>query len=155
MPERSNPCARHAPRTLCGALLAAISAVAAAADAPPPPGYEIQCLEETSGKKLQYCFAPSKLVVEGTTRSSPLFTGAGTDLAKTAFVIVADCRKTTLAVKDANGAAAKGAPSLKAATAKELAADMCAAKMPAPAPASKPATAPAPTPAPAPGKAAR
>jgi len=155
MPERSNPCARHAPRTLCGALLAAISAVAAAADAPPPPGYEIQCLEETSGKKLQYCFAPSKLVVEGTTRSSPLFTGAGTDLAKTAFVIVADCRKTTLAVKDANGAAAKGAPSLKAATAKELAADMCAAKMPAPAPASKPAPAPAPTPAPAPGKAAR
>ena len=125
-------------------LLAASSALAAAADAP-PPGYEIQCLEETSGKKLQYCFAPSKLVVDGMTRSSPLFTGTGTDLAKTAFVIVADCRKTTLAVKDANGAAAKGAPSLKAATAKELAADMCAAKMPAPAPASKPA----------PGKAAR
>jgi len=148
MPERSNPCARRAPRALCGVLLAASSALAAAADAP-PPGYEIQCLEETSGKKLQYCFAPSKLVVDGMTRSSPLFTGTGTDLAKTAFVVVADCRKTTLAVKDANGAAAKGAPSLKAATAKELAADMCAAKMPAPAPASKPA------PAPAPGKAAR
>ena len=150
MPERSTPRPRRAFGALGGALLAACSALAAAADAPPPslpPGYEIQCLEETSGKKLQYCFAPSKLVVDGMTRSSPLFTGTGADLTKTAYVAVADCRKTTLAVKDANGAAAKGAPSLKAATAKELAADMCATKVPAPAAAAKSA--------PAPGKAAR
>jgi hypothetical protein len=104
-----------------------------AADAP-PPGYEIQCFEETSGNKLQYCFAPSKLVIDGTTRSSPLFTGTGTDLAKTAFVVVADCRKSTLALKDASGAAAKGAPPLKGVIAKALATDMCAFKSPTPAP---------------------
>ena len=119
-------CSGRAVRPLGFAIGCAWAALAGAADA--PPGYEIQCLEEPQSKK-QWCFAPSKLKVEGTSRSSPLYTGTGTDLAMTKLVAAADCRKSTIVLQDPTGAAAKGQAPLRTDVAKALAADMCAVKV--------------------------
>jgi hypothetical protein len=59
---------------ICGFLTLALLSLAnvdAGAAAAPPEGYVIQCQEDTATRR-QYCFAPSKLVVAGSSRSSPL-----------------------------------------------------------------------------------
>ena len=131
---------------ICGFLALALLSLAnvdARAAAPPPDGYMIQCQEDPATHR-QYCFAPSKLVVAGSSRSSPLYVGKGSDLSKTKLTAVAECGKLTLALKDAKGAATAVKPPPAPAVARSLADDMCAAKIPVPG-AAPGKTAPAPT----------
>ncbi len=132
---------------ICGCLvdlgLLAVAAAGARAAAPPPDGYMIQCQEDPATRR-QYCFAPSKLVVAGSSRSSPLYVGKGPDLSKTTLTAVAECGKLTLALKDAKGATTAVKPPPTPAVARSLADDMCTAKIPVPAAAAGKTT-PAPT----------
>ena len=101
-----------------------------AADAKTKPGYQIQCFEDPATQE-QFCFAPAKLTANGRVRASPLYAGKGPDISLTAFTAVADCRKSTVALRYAQSTAAKDAPKIDARVAQALARDMCAATKPA------------------------
>lgn len=101
-----------------------------AADAKTKPGYQIQCFEDPATQQ-QFCFAPAKLTANGSVRASPLYSGKGPDITLTAFTAVADCRKSTVALRNAQKAATKDAPKIDTRVAEALARDMCATAKPA------------------------
>jgi hypothetical protein len=113
----------------CGAP-GSFAADVKAADAKTKPGYQIQCFEDPATQE-QFCFAPAKLTANGRVRASPLYAGKGPDITLTAFTAVADCRKSTVALRYAQSTAAKDAPKIDARVAQALARDMCAATKPA------------------------
>lgn len=116
-----------------GAAMAALACGAPgtfAADVKAKPGHQIQCFEDPATLE-QFCFAPAKLTANGRARASPLYTGKGPDIMLTAFTAVADCRKSTVALRYAQNAAAKDAPKIDTRVAQALARDMCASPKPA------------------------
>lgn len=120
-------------RIALGSAIAALTCGAPgsfAADAKTKPGYQIQCFEDPATQE-QFCFAPAKLTANGRVRASPLYAGKGPDISLTAFTAVADCRKSTVALRYAQSTAAKDAPKIDARVAQALARDMCAATKPA------------------------
>ena len=123
------------PRTAAFAVVVAATAVLfasniRAADAPMKPGHQIQCFEDPISLQ-QFCFAPAKLTANGRIRSSPLYTGKGPELSLTPLAAVADCRKSTIVVRNAKGETPADAPRLEPRVAEALARDMCAVKKPA------------------------
>jgi len=120
-------------RIACCVAVAALACSAQssfAADIQAKPGYQIQCFEDPATQE-QFCFAPTKLTTNGRVRASPLYTGKGPDISLTAFTAVADCRKATVALRYAQGTAAKDAPKVDPSVAQALARDMCAVAKPA------------------------
>jgi hypothetical protein len=113
----------------CGAP-GSLAADVKAADAKSKPGYQIQCFEDPA-TQVQFCFAPAKLTANGRVRASPLYTGKGPDITLTAFTAVADCRKSSVALRYAQNTAAKDAPKIDTRVAEALARDMCATAKPA------------------------
>jgi hypothetical protein len=120
-------------RITLGSAMAALACGAPgslAADVKAKPGYQIQCFEDPTTQE-QFCFAPAKLTANGRVRASPLYTGKGPDITLTAFTAVADCRKSTVALRYAQNTAAKDAPKIDPRVAEALARDMCATAKPA------------------------
>ena len=101
-----------------------------AADGKTKPGYQIQCFEDPATQE-QFCFAPAKLTANGVVRASPLYAGKGPDITVTAFTAVADCKKSTIVLRNTQDTAAMAAPKIDARVAQALARDMCAAAKPA------------------------
>jgi hypothetical protein len=114
------------------AVLVASSAApdALAADVQAKPGYQIQCFEDPA-TLVQFCFAPAKLTANGNVRASPLYAGKGPDLSLMPLTAVADCKKSTVTLRDAKGVTPRNAPAIEPRVAEALARDMCAVTKPA------------------------
>ena len=125
---------RALARTLAAAIVALGAACGAtitcAGGAPAAPGYQVQCFEDP-GNGEQVCFAPSKLTANGSIRASPLYAGKGTDIVGKPLIAVADCKKSSIALRDAKGGVPKAAPKIDPRVAEALARDMCAVAKPA------------------------
>jgi len=127
---RSGILVERIARCAAMAVFACGAPASIAADVQAKPGYQIQCFEDPATQE-QSCFAPTKLTANGRVRASPLYAGKGPNISITAFTAVADCRKSTVALRDAQGAPAKDAPKIDARVAETLARDMCAVAKPA------------------------
>lgn len=116
--------------TVVALIVSGAAPCAPAPDAQAKPRYQIQCFEDPA-TLVQFCFAPAKLTANGNVRASPLYAGKGPDLSLMPLTAVADCRKSTVTLRDANGVTPRNAPAIEPRVAEALARDMCAVAKPA------------------------